>query len=230
MTLKTNEGEWENVINKIFLWQDTVTRISYSCLLSRSNSRRWLRAIRIQAVRAHIKNRFILSIRFVLYERRVWEVRKKIESPPVRDVAPAELQRLEGPLGRRRYVIWQIAHICLINGKMYRASHRCSCARASLADASVASGIFFIYFYHLTCRDYGKAKIWVGETSTALVFVLLIFFFLLRFFSFSAFIFVRNIWSVDKRMICEYVNARENVFLSRAATYQQWFNTSAIKK
>jgi len=114
-------------------------------------------------------------------------------------------------------VIWQIAHICLINGKMYRTDAAALARRWQMRR--VRDFFYYIYFCHLTCRDYGKAKIWVGETSIALIFVLLMFFFLLRFFSFSAFIFVRNIWSVDKRMICEYVNARENVFLSRTARH-----------
>lgn len=50
--------------------------------------------------------------------------------------------------------------------------------RSRAAGRCVARGRdFFIYFCHLTCRDCGEAKIWVGETPTALVFVPLVLFF-----------------------------------------------------
>jgi len=73
---------------------------------------------------------------------------------------------------------------------------------------------FYLLLPFNVCRDYGKAKIWVGETSTALVFVLSYFFYAF----FLAFIFVRfgrNIWNIDKQIICEYANARSKVFLLR---------------
>lgn len=79
---------------------------------------------------------------------------------------------------------------------------------------------FFIYFCHLTCRDYGKAKIWVGETPTALVFVLLVFF-SYTFFSFPSRLLSlcgSNIWNFDKRTICEYANAQSKVYFPFRAT------------
>lgn len=72
---------------------------------------------------------------------------------------------------------WQIARICLINGKTYRASF--AQVRSRAGQMRDASGIFLLIslpFKRIIVCDYGKAKIWVGETWTALVFVLLLFF------------------------------------------------------
>jgi len=132
----------------------------------------------------------------------------------VHDVAPAELQRLEGSTGRTTmgYVIWQIARICLINGKTYRASQ--VQLRSRVAGRCVGSGFFYLLLPFnvviMAKRKSGSEKLRPLSFSSFSSF-----FFSYIFFSFAAFIFVRfgrNIWCVDKRMICEYANTQSRVF------------------
>lgn len=106
----------------------------------------------------------------------------------MRRAAPAELQRLEGrrlgdwlgenddglrDLANCSYLLnwWEnISGVVQVRAQLSLASQL-----PAWADARRARPAFFIYFCHLKCRDYGKAKIWVGETSVALVFILLSF-------------------------------------------------------
>lgn len=124
---------------------------------------------------------------------------------------------------------WQITHISLINGKIVSDVSRTGASFARWADAR-RLGFFFIYFCrfkHVVC-DYGKAKIWVGETWTALVFVLLFFSFPRFFFLFSVFIFAQleraKTWNVDKRTIFWYRCAIESIFLLEQRRNQERFN------